>query len=233
LQRERRRILLGAAIAIDGERIASVGELATLRVAHPDAEEFDGHGMVAIPGLIDTHAHADQSLLRGLGDAMHWHPFLDHVISPYLAIRDPADGVLANTLSMIEMIRGGTTCFVSPNADPRDDYAALSSAVADTGICAIFYRFIQAKERDFSAMAAKTVVADAGKAMALWHGGAGGRVSLWFGLDVPRRPGHLVYPEFYKEVAADTYGVRPAEWSRSSRARAERAFDQRLLDHTT
>jgi imidazolonepropionase-like amidohydrolase len=56
LQRERRRILLGAAIAIDGERIASVGELATLRVAHPDAEEFDGHGMVAIPGLIDTHA---------------------------------------------------------------------------------------------------------------------------------------------------------------------------------
>jgi hypothetical protein len=164
---------------------------------------------------------------------MHWHPFLDHVISPYLAIRDPADGVLANTLSMIEMIRGGTTCFVSPNADPRDDYAALSSAVADTGICAIFYRFIQAKERDFSAMAAKTVVADAGKAMALWHGGAGGRVSLWFGLDVPRRPGDLVYPEFYKEVAADTYGVRPAEWSRSSRARAERAFDQRLLDHTT
>lgn len=53
---ERRRILVGAAIAIDGERIASIGELATLRAAHPAAEELDGRGMVAIPGLIDTHA---------------------------------------------------------------------------------------------------------------------------------------------------------------------------------
>ena len=173
---------------------------------------------------------------------MHWHPFLDRVISTYLASRDPADGVLANTLSMIEMIRGGTTCFVSPNADPRDDYAALSSAIADTGIRAVFCRFIQAKEGDYSAAAAQAVVADAAKVMARWHGGAGGRVSMWFGLDVPRRPGDLVYPEFYKEVAAEarrmgvgvayhfcseiedstyiqnTYGMRPAEWSRDHHA---------------
>jgi cytosine/adenosine deaminase-related metal-dependent hydrolase len=198
--------------------------------------------MVAIPGLIDTHAHADQSLLRGLGDRMHWHPFLYRIISPYLASRDPADGVLANTLSMIEMVRSGTTCFVSPNADPRDDYAALTAAVGEVGMRAIFCRFIMARENDFSAAGAKAVVNDAAAVMRRWHGGARGLVSMWFGLDVPRRPGDLVYPEFYKAVAEEarhmgvgivyhfcseiedstyienTYGVRPAEWSRDHHA---------------
>ena len=150
--------------------------------------------------------------------------------------------MLANTLSMIEMIRSGTTCFVSPNADPRDDYAALSAAVSDIGIRAVFCRFITAKANDFSATAAKAVVAEAASVMQRWHGSANGRVSMWFGLDVPRRLGDLVYPAFYKEVAAEsrrmgvgiayhfcseiedstyiqnTYGMRPAEWSRDHHA---------------
>lgn len=237
-----RRILAGAAIAVDGERIAAIGTDAEIRALYPGAEILDGRGMVAIPGLIDTHAHADQSLLRGLGDRMHWHPFLDRVISPYLATRDPADGVLANTLSMVEMVKSGTTCFVSPNADPRDNYAALTSVVSDVGIRAVFCRFIMAKENDFSAEAARSVVRDASVVMQNWHGGAGGRVAMWFGLDVPRRPGDRVYPHFYREVAEEsrrlgvgicyhfcseiedstwienTFGMRPAEWSRDNHA---------------
>jgi cytosine/adenosine deaminase-related metal-dependent hydrolase len=239
---DRRRILANAAIAVDGDRIVAVEDDAAVRARYPDADILDGKGMVATPGLIDTHAHADQSLLRGLGDQMHWHPFLDRVVTPYLATRDPADGVLANTLSMIEMVRSGTTCFVSPNADPRDDYAALSETVGAIGIRAIFCRFIMARENDFSAAAAHAVVADAAAAMRRWHGGAGGRVAMWFGLDVPRRPGDLVYPHFYRAVADEaralgvgivyhfcseiedstyiqnTYGVRPAEWSRDHHA---------------
>lgn len=110
------------------------------------------------------------------------------------------------------------------------------------GIRAVFCRFIMARENDFSAVAAKAVVDEAAAAMRRWHGAAGGRVSIWFGLDVPRRPGDLVYPEFYKAVAEEarrmgvgiayhfcseiedstyienTYGVRPAEWSRDHHA---------------
>lgn len=237
-----RRILPGAAIAIDGERIAAIDTDAQMGERFAGADFLDGHGMVAIPGLIDTHAHADQSLLRGLGDRMHWHPFLDRVIRPYLAARDPADAVLANSLSMVEMVKSGTTCFVSPNADPRDDYDALTSVVADIGIRAVFCRFIMAREKDFSAEAAKAVVREASATMQQWHGGAGGRVGMWFGLDVPRRPGDLVYPDFYREVAEEsrrlgvgicyhfcseiedstwienTFGVRPAEWSRDHHA---------------
>lgn len=237
-----RHILKDAAIAIDEPRIAAVGDDAALKARYPAAEIIDASGLVALPGFIDTHAHADQSLLRGLGDELHWHPFLDCVVSPWLAKRDPADSVLANTLSMIEMIRTGTTCFVSPNADPRDDYEALTAAVADTGIRAIFCRFTMAKENDFSAGAAKASVAEASAEMAHWHGRADGHVTMWFGLDVPRRPGDLIYPHFYREVAEEarrtgagivyhfcsefedsiyaqnTFGMRPAEWSRDNHA---------------
>ena len=126
---EQRRILSEAAIVIDDEKFLAVGDSASLSAEYANAERLDGNGMVAIPGLIDAHCHADQSLLRGLGDKMHWIPFLDDVIEPYLVIRDPADGVLANALAMTEMLRGGTTCFVSPNVDPRDDYPSLTRTI--------------------------------------------------------------------------------------------------------
>ena len=69
---ERREIVDDAAIEIDGNEILSIGKASD----YPSSEdELDCNGLVAIPGLIDTHAHADQSLLRGLGDQMHWVPF--------------------------------------------------------------------------------------------------------------------------------------------------------------
>lgn len=75
-----------------------------------------------------------------------------------------------------------------------------------------------------------------------WHGSQDGLVQMWFGLDVPRRPGDTVHPCFYEAVMqasrdmgvgityhfcseiedaqyiVDTFGVRPAEWSRDHHA---------------
>ena len=67
---ERREIVDDAAIKIDGTTISSIGKA---RISSSE-DELDCNGLVAIPGLIDTHSHADQSLLRGLGDQMHWLP---------------------------------------------------------------------------------------------------------------------------------------------------------------
>jgi cytosine/adenosine deaminase-related metal-dependent hydrolase len=239
----RRRILVDAAIVVDGSFIAEIGKAS--QFASDDAFDSvcDAAGMVALPGLIDTHAHADQSLLRGLGDCHHWIPFLDDIIDPWLTRRDPADGVLANQLAMVEMLRAGTTCFVSPNVDPRDDYAALARAVEEVGVRAVFGRFCISggeTERD-----AKARVADASALMTQWEGAANGLVQMWFGLDVPRRPGDKDYPHFYRAVAdaaremgagivyhfcseiedadyiENQYGQRPAEWSRDNHALGE------------
>jgi cytosine/adenosine deaminase-related metal-dependent hydrolase len=242
---EQRRILGDAAIVIDQDKIEAVGDGATLRNDYSNAERLNGGGMVAIPGLIDAHCHADQSLLRGLGDKMHWIPFLDDVIEPYLVKRDPADGVLANALAMTEMLRGGTTCFVSPNVDPRDDYAALTRTVGELGMRAVLGRFIVPAEEPDTASVARQTVADATAVMKEWHLAQDGLVHMWFGLMVPRVAGDTVHPEFYREVAEDAqsmgvgivyhfcsepedaayiveeFGMRPAEWSRDHHALGE------------
>jgi 5-methylthioadenosine/S-adenosylhomocysteine deaminase len=236
---ERRRILTDAAIVVQDQSILDIGKTGQFEAGTYD-DIFDATGMVALPGLIDTHAHADQSLLRGLGDQHHWIPFLDDIIAPWLTHRDPADGVLANTLAMAEMLRTGTTCFVSPNVDPRDDYEALTASIDRLGIRAVLGRFCIAGGE--SEAEARRRVSDACDVMSRFHGSAGGRVDMWFGLDVPRRPGDGHYPHFYRAVnqaareldtgivyhfcsefedsayIQDSYGMLPAEWSRDNHA---------------
>lgn len=242
---EQRQILTDAAIVIDQKRILAVGKSEVLCAQHAVAQRQDGNGMVAIPGLIDAHCHADQSLLRGLGDKMHWIPFLDDVIEPYLAARDPDDGVLANTLAMLEMLRGGTTCFVSPNVDPRDKYAELTGVIGQLGMRAVLGRFTLPADGPDTADIARQTVADAVAVMQRWHKTQDGLVTMWFGLMVPRVDGDTVHPEFYREVAAEAarmgvgivyhfcseiedadyiveeFGMRPAEWSRDHHALGE------------
>ncbi len=237
-----RRIIEGAMIVVEGNQIVAIDLASNLAAEFQDTPVLNGNHMVAIPGLIDTHAHADQSLLRGLGDRMHWMPFLDDVIDPYLEKRDPGDVVLANSLSMMEMLRAGTTCFVSPNVDPRDDYAGLTEVIGQLGIRAVLGRFIIPKSGEDNPQAAQEVVAEAAQIMSRWHESEDGLVHFWFGLMVPRRPGDTDHPEFYKAVARasqemgvgivyhfcsekedaayieNTYGCRPAEWSRDNHA---------------
>src|ERR1700730_14078729 len=132
-----RRVITGAALAIDGNRIAAVGKTAELTARHPEADRLPGRGMLALPGLIDAHAHADQSLLRGRTDDLPWVPFLADWINPYLSRRDPDIAGTAYRLAMVEMIRSGTTCFVSPNVDPRDDLAGLTASIDAIGVRAV------------------------------------------------------------------------------------------------
>lgn len=242
---EQRQILTDAAIVIDQKRILAVGKSEVLSAQYAVAQRQDGNGMVAIPGLIDAHCHADQSLLRGLGDKMHWIPFLDDVIEPYLAARDPDDGVLANTLAMLEMLRGGTTCFVSPNVDPRDKYSELTGVIGQLGMRAVLGRFTLPADGPDTADIARQTVADAVAVMQRWHKTQDGLVTMWFGLMVPRVDGDTVHPEFYREVATEAarmgvgivyhfcseiedadyiveeFGMRPAEWSRDHHALGE------------
>jgi imidazolonepropionase len=51
-------VLAGAAVAVDGERIAAVGPREALERAYPDAERVDCGGRLLTPGLVDSHTHA-------------------------------------------------------------------------------------------------------------------------------------------------------------------------------
>ena len=55
-------VLDRADILIDGDRIAAVGSDLSVE----DAKEVDASGMIALPGMVDTHRHLWHTPFRGM-----------------------------------------------------------------------------------------------------------------------------------------------------------------------
>lgn len=84
-----------------------------VQVGHVDAaadEVLDCTGCVVVPGLINTHQHVANTLLRGLSDDVPLEGLLEKsfAIDAKLTRRDVQIGAL---LGCVEMIRSGTTSF--------------------------------------------------------------------------------------------------------------------------
>ena len=66
-----RRIHYGAALVVEGERIAEIGPSGELEARYPGAERVDGRGKVVFPGLVNCHTHllatADRGILEDFG----------------------------------------------------------------------------------------------------------------------------------------------------------------------
>ena len=105
-------ILQNHSIALQGDRIAGIAP------THEAAQQWQGRREinlmehVLMPGLVNAHAHTPSNLFRGLADDL---PLMDwltqHIWPAELAILNPesiADGM---NLAILEMLRGGTTCF--------------------------------------------------------------------------------------------------------------------------
>ena len=58
--------LADGAVAVEGEVIKEVGQLADLKAKYPDAQFVDAGGGVIMPGLINAHTHIYSGLARGL-----------------------------------------------------------------------------------------------------------------------------------------------------------------------
>ena len=60
-----REIITNGAILVQGNLIAAVDKAEALEKAYPDEPKVDLSGRIVIPGLISTHVHTAQTLLRG------------------------------------------------------------------------------------------------------------------------------------------------------------------------
>ncbi|MDX2030935.1 MAG: amidohydrolase [Blastocatellia bacterium] len=100
-------------VAIRGERIVAVGDLAALRRSGYTAREtIDARGKVVVPGLINAHTHLPMVLFRGIADDLDLQDWLQRYIFPAEARNVTREFVVAGTkLGLIELIRGGTTTY--------------------------------------------------------------------------------------------------------------------------
>jgi 5-methylthioadenosine/S-adenosylhomocysteine deaminase len=106
------RQLTDHAVAIADGRIQAIlpYEEAKRAIQAEQTVELPGH--VLIPGLINAHTHAAMSLLRGLADDLPLMTWLHEHIWPTEGRWVDASFVADGTrLAVLEMLRGGVTCY--------------------------------------------------------------------------------------------------------------------------
>lgn len=237
-----RRIIGDGAMLVRGGRIAAVGKTYDLALAFPDEEREDLRGDIVLPGLVDTHVHLAQAMIRGCADDLELIDWLGKRVWVLQGNYDEADGRASAELCILEMLKSGTTAFLECMLAGRYGLDGIAEAVLASGIRGVLSKIVM----DTATYASKddwmhpgmredraTTVRDTLQAFERWNG-AEGRLQIWFG---PRTPGGVT-PELYKEISrlaqergmgitvhlaevkADreyilkTYGLRPVEFAR-------------------
>jgi 5-methylthioadenosine/S-adenosylhomocysteine deaminase len=108
-----REILRDAAIAVKDGRIVAVGSRTKLDFLYTPKQRIDRSEAILAPGLINAHAHAAMSLLRGIADDKNLQDWLTNYIFPAEKKNVSPEFVRAGTrLAVLEMMLGGTTTYV-------------------------------------------------------------------------------------------------------------------------
>lgn len=122
-------VIEDAAIHIENGRITFCGPRSAAPSFAPD-QTLGGQHLVALPGLVNTHAHHAMTLLRGWADDKPLEAWLQEDIWPFEQNLQTADIVAGTELALCESVRGGTTCV----ADMYFAYETTVHSYIDSGV---------------------------------------------------------------------------------------------------
>ena len=173
-------------IEIEGDRIAYAGTVRDTDVKFDKV--IDGSGMVALPGLINSHTHSSMSLMRGYGDDMPLMKWLKERIWPVEEGLTGEDVYWGAMLSIAEMLRSGTTAF----ADMYFFMEEVARAVSETGIRADLSIGMVSVSGDW-----KERIQNCKSFFSEWNGEAEGRINVSLGPHAP----YTCVPDFLALVS--------------------------------
>ncbi len=200
----KREIIRDGTVYIEGDRIQRVGRTDAVRVDGADLE-IDAKGKIVMPGLIDTHVHMAQALIRGCADDVSLVDWLKNYVWVLQGNFAKDDGKVAAELCMAEMIRSGTTSFIECMIHTRYGFDGITRSVDHVGMRAALSKIIMdskgyADNPDIMHPGmvedADACLREAGNMISKWHWMADGRIQVWYGL----RSLGAVTPKLFKEV---------------------------------
>lgn len=100
-------VIPDGAIAVRAGRIAALGPAAN--IGQDAAEVIDAGGAILMPGLVNSHCHAADSLFRGLVEDLPLEPWLQTVWKAEAAILNRKTVRLGATLGLAELLLSGVT----------------------------------------------------------------------------------------------------------------------------
>ena len=139
---ERRSVIPGGAIAINAGRIVWIGREPEAAGRFSPRETIRASGRIALPGLIDTHFHTGQQLLRGKLIALSRQrqlrvPIWRNYLIPFESILQPDDVYLSGLVAYSNMLRVGTTCFAEAGGPHPDEMGKAAEEVGIRGSIAL------------------------------------------------------------------------------------------------
>lgn len=200
-----RDIIEDGAIRVQDNLIASIGKTDALLKEFPDEEHYDLSGRIIIPGLISTHMHTAQTLLRGAADDLELVGWLCERIWVLQGNFTPADGYAAARISIAEMLKSGTTCFLESMFANRYGFDGLCQAVEESGIRGCLGKIVMdlakyAKDPKWAMHPGlvedrQTSLVGAVSMHEKWNGKANDRIRVWFGARTPGGVSDALYKE--------------------------------------
>ncbi len=175
----------GQNILISGNMIDKI-EPAVDKTGETAGEVIDASGLLAIPGLINTHAHVPMVLFRGLVEDVNINAWFNDYIWPLEANLTPEDIYWGAMLGMAEMIEAGVTSV----ADHYFEMDQVGRAALDTGMRANLGWAVFSHQGE--AALEKTC-----EFVTRWNGTGDGRISAWLAPHAPYTTG----PEFLRLCA--------------------------------
>src|SRR5260370_12513709 len=129
-----RDIITNGAVAVQGNRIVAVGKADALQRQYDGDEIVDVQGKLIIPGLVDTHVHLAQALIRGCADDMALMQWLCARVWVLQGNFTQDDGYVSARLCIAEMLKSGTTTFLESMLAHRYGFDGIAQAVSESGI---------------------------------------------------------------------------------------------------
>lgn len=203
-----RRVIKNGAVRIRDNRIEQVGKADELRKSGGADVQIDADGMVIIPGLIDTHVHLAQALIRGCADDTELIGWLQKFVWPLQGNFDARDGKASAELCMLEMIKSGTTTFLESLLHSRYGFDGIANSLQESGMRGVLSKTVMGlpsyggKESIMHPGMiedAQTTLRDVEAHFKRWNGAANDRIKVWYGA---RSLGGCT-PELFSQIATE------------------------------
>ncbi|MEM0441014.1 MAG: amidohydrolase [Candidatus Caldarchaeum sp.] len=203
-----RRIIRDGCVLVDGDRIEAIGPKEEVMKLAARAEVVDAKNCLIIPGLIDTHVHLAQALLRGVvPDNLTLIPWLRDWVWRFLGVYDKGDGKASAALCILEMLKTGTTGFIEIHIHTRYGFDGIAELVEKSGIRGVLSKTIMdmkgyASEENIMPASmiedGEACIREFKEMHRRWNGRGDGRIDVWLGL----RSAGAVSDKLYHEAAA-------------------------------
>ena len=160
-------------VAIAGNRIGALEPSGTIEPGRA-RQVIEAGGMLAMPGLINTHAHVPMVIFRGLAEDVSLEKWFNEYMWPLENNLQSEDVYWGMLLGLAEMIEAGVTSV----ADHYFHMDQAAKAVEEAGTRAALGWAVFGNQGE-------TMLERTAQFVEQWQGAAGGRITTWLAPHAP------------------------------------------------